>query len=121
MAARAEETLRDVLAGAPGLVRGITYVPPELLAVAMHVSEADALQAACAAMELEFAFVSAEHHGAAESARALAEAGVASFWSVPGPLGILAEKTGWRRLLMDTIEDPRGLGSALDEACNALL
>jgi hypothetical protein len=109
-----------VIEGGPGLVRGITYVPEEQLALAMRVAETDALVAACTIMDLDFAFVTGGGEMASDRARVLAEEGVAPFWSVVGPLGVVAEQQGWRSVLKDTIEDPRGLGSALDEAANAV-
>jgi hypothetical protein len=118
MGLRSEQTLRDLLAGGNGLVCGITYVPSECLATALRTSEDEALVAACSLMELDFAFVTADSVDAASKSRAITGIGVAPFWSVPGPLGLVAERFGWRKVLMETIGDPRALGAALDEATN---
>lgn len=116
MTLHAEQTLRDALAGMPVMARGLTYVPDELLATVMHTAQADALVEACSTMELDFAFVCGGDVGSGERARSLVSVGVAPFWSISGPLGTLAEKLGWRQVLMDTIESPGALGSALDDA-----
>lgn len=118
MTLRAEQTLKAVLSGTEGLARGVAYVPRDLLATVMRVPEEDALEAACSAMDLDFAFVADEVSGATSLSRALYGMGVAPFWSLSGPLGRVVQEHGWRSVLMDTIEDPHGLGSALDDAAN---
>lgn len=98
------------------LAFGLSFVPSEpLRALAPGArTPAEALVRASTELDAAFAFVSASSPWAEKTVVELAEAGVAPFWVVDGPLWPVIEARGVRDGLRALITDPEAIGAELD-------
>jgi hypothetical protein len=109
-------------------VAGISFVAPDLLEQAGGAESgggpsggpgggpAATLAAAAIAARLDFVFVPAWESWAADAVAALADAGVACVWVVPGVLWPSLEATGVATGLRAAATDPSGLADLLEDA-----
>jgi len=94
----------DALQGAPGTLRGISFVSEEVLAEIVWNNPSDSpVVSAVRDLALDFAFVRAHDPRATRLTEQLAEAGAAALWVVDGPFGQVAAERGWAAALADVI------------------
>lgn len=107
---RAEATDRvlDALAGGFGAPMGATFLPQIALSALRWNVPHEMPQMLGALVEqahLDFVFIPAWEPWADEAVDRVATAGAATFWVIPGPLGLLAERDGWSETLRRTVRD----------------
>lgn len=122
-AEKSSPDVQAVLAGAPGIVTGLTFVPHEALAgVRWGTGGMPSLAvAACSRLSPDFAFVPSWEIWSAEALDRISACGVQVFWVVPGPLGLVAQRNGWPDTLKRTLSQPAVLRDELDAEMLAVL
>ena len=109
------------LSGTP-FTFGLTFLPPDVLGPVVGPSRGPAVDLvdACIALRASFAFVPAREPWAEGATLMLAEAGVAPFWAVDGPLWPVIEARGIAEGLRATLTDPEHVGREIDDRLGVL-
>lgn len=115
----------DVLAGAPGVAYGLTWVPADALRVLTWQESdsdpAETLAAVALELRLDVVLVPAREFWAADAVRLLREADVAVAWAVSGVFGRVAEPMGWSEALKRSASEPGALAFLLSEVLHDAL
>ncbi|MDH4139848.1 MAG: hypothetical protein OEV43_04690 [Coriobacteriia bacterium] len=117
------DRVQAALAGEPGIVVGLSFVPLEALEGLRWGGRgrAGVLAAACERLCADFAFVPAEEPWAEEAVDHLATVGTEAFWVVPGPFGLVADREGWAETIRDTLASAGDVATLMDAEMSKLL
>lgn len=104
------------MAGAPGVVTGLTFLPHEALAgVRWGRGGMPALAvAACSRIAPDIAFVPSWEPWAAEALDRIVACGTQVVWAVRGPFGEVAGRDGWTPTIKRSLTVPEGLREDLE-------